>query len=93
MRKYIKGWICDFYPYMEKTESKSRDLPDEAIYAPLELVLKMNGKEEIKNINICAGIRDLKQDQETGCVEPIINWCIDFHWGHIIEPMFLEDEF
>ena len=22
MRKYIKGWICDFYPYMKKTESK-----------------------------------------------------------------------
>ena len=53
----------------------------------------MNGKEEIKNVNICAGIRDLKQDQETGCVEPIINWCIDFHMEHIIEPMFLEDDF
>ena len=76
---------------MEKTESKSRDLPDEAIYAPLELVLKMNGKEEIKNVNICAGIRDLKQDQETGCVEPIINWYID--WNK--KPMFhdFEDEF
>ena len=51
----------------------------------------MNGKEEIKNLNIYAGIRDLKQDQETGCVEPIINLCID--WNK--KPMFhdFEDEF
>ena len=79
-RKYIKGWICNFYPYMKKTEIKSKDLPDEVIYAPLELVFKINGKEvEKKNVNISAGITNLKQDKKTGCVEPIINWYIDFH--------------
>ncbi len=77
-KKLIKGWICDFYPYMENNEINSRDLPDEVIYAPLELVLKINGKEEKNNVNICGGIRDLKQDKKTGCVEPIINWYIDF---------------
>ena len=79
-RKYIKGWICNFYPYMKKTEIKSKDLPDEVIYAPFELVFKINGKEvEKKNVNISAGITNLKQDKKTGCVEPIINWYIDFH--------------
>ncbi len=78
-KKLIKGWICDFYPYMKKTEINSRDLPDEVIYAPLELVFKINGKEvEKKKVNISAGITKLKQDKKTGCVEPIINWFIDF---------------
>ena len=44
-KKLITGWICDFYPYMEKTEINSKDLPNEVINAPLKLVFHENGKE------------------------------------------------
>ena len=71
--KIIRGWICDFYPSMNKNpEISYRDLVNEINGVPITIEL-LNTSEK-KDVSIYAGITDLKQDPKTFVVEPIVNY-------------------
>ena len=71
--KIIRGWICDFYPPMNKNpEISYRDLVNEKNGVLITIELLNTGEK--KDVTIYAGITDLKQDPKTFVVEPIVNY-------------------
>jgi len=73
----IKGWICDFYPYLETLKLHKENLTklEEEVLTVLIKIKKIGGiKKVIKNAVIYTGITDLKQEPNTFIVEPIVNY-------------------
>lgn len=75
--KIIRGWICDFYPSMNKNpEISHRDLADEINEVPIAIELLNTGEKKVATLY--AGITDLKQDPKTFVVEPIVNYSFSY---------------
>ena len=74
-KNIIKGWICDFYPSMKKNITL-KEVKDKLVNEVQEVpvIIKQLETGQIINAKIYTGIGDIKQDQETFIVEPIVNY-------------------
>ena len=71
-RKFITGWILDFYNEKKIKSSEVSDLISENVFVKISITEIKTGKT--KTGIMTAGILDLKQDDDTFEVEPIINY-------------------
>jgi len=79
----IRGWICDFYPYLKRNLEKDKlyNLPDEVLEVPVQ-IKQIGENEETKEAIIYAGIRNLKQHPKSCIVEPMVNYCFSLENHH-----------
>ena len=71
-KKFITGWILDFYNKEKIKKENIKDLIEEVLEVPINITEVET--QRTKTGIIYAGIRDLKQDPNNFEVEPIVNY-------------------
>ena len=71
-KKFITGWILDFYNEDKIKKEDIKDLIEEVVEVPINITEVET--QRTKTGIIYAGIRDLKQDPNNFEVEPVVNY-------------------